>query len=120
MSTWWYIEELMGEYASDYVFLPPLTGPKGTPYEDTCGVTIRPGSPIASGQLNITNKCQSPINLLKFFDQWYSGETVMQLQYGPIGVFFTGQDDKGMWLSITEEEASVQVRQERRRGPQRL
>ena len=107
VSTWWYIEELMGEYAEDYVFLPPLTGPKGTPYEDTCGVTIRPGSPISSGQLNITNKCQSPINLLKFFDQWYSGETVMQLQYGPIGVFFTGQDDKGMWLSITEEEAQA-------------
>ena len=107
VSTWWYIEELMGEYAEDYVFLPPLTGPKGTPYEDTCGVTIRPGSPITSGQLNITNKCQSPINLLKFFDQWYNGETVMQLQYGPIGVFFTGQDDKGMWLSITEEEAQA-------------
>ena len=50
----------MGEYAKDYVFLPPLTGPKGTQYENTCGVTIRPGSPITSGQLNITNKCQSP------------------------------------------------------------
>ena len=105
VSTWWYIEELMGEYAKDYVFLPPLTGPKGTQYEDTCGVTIRPGSPITSGQLNITNKCKSPINLLKFYDLWYNGETVMQLQYGPIGVFFTGQDGKGMWLAITEEEA---------------
>lgn len=105
VSTWWYIEELMGEYAKDYVFLPPLTGPKGTQYENTCGVTIRPGSPISSGQLNITGKCQSPINLLKFFDQWYDGETVMQLQYGPIGVFFTEKDDKGMWLSITEDEA---------------
>ena len=107
VSTWWYIEELMGEYAKDYVFLPPLTGPKGTQYENTCGVTIRPGSPITSGQLNITNKCQSPINLLKFYDQWYDGEAVMQLQYGPIGVFFTGQDDKGMWLSITEDEAQA-------------
>ena len=105
VSTWWYIEELMGEYAKDYVFLPPLTGPKGTQYENTCGVTIRPGSPITSGQLNITNKCQSPINLLKFYDLWFTGETVMQLQYGPIGVFFTGQDETGMWLAITEEEA---------------
>ncbi|MEY8387958.1 extracellular solute-binding protein [Oscillospiraceae bacterium 38-13] len=107
VSTWWYIDELMGEYAKDYVFLPPLTGPKGTPYENTCGVTIRPGSPISSGQLCITNKCQSPINLLKFFDQWYDGETVMQLQYGPKGVFFTGQDGQGMWLAITEEEANA-------------
>ncbi|MCM1148804.1 MAG: extracellular solute-binding protein [Butyricicoccus sp.] len=108
VSTWWYIEELMGEYAEDYVFLPPLKGPKGTQYENTCDVTIRPGSPISSGQLCITNKCQSPINLLKFFDQWYVGETVMQLQYGPIGVFFTGQDDNGMWLSITDDEARSQ------------
>lgn len=105
VSVWWYIEELMGDYAGDYVFLPPLTGPGGTPYEDTCGVTIRPGSAISSGQLCITSRCQSPINLLKFFDQWYDGETVMQLQYGPKGVFFTGQDEKGMWLSITEDEA---------------
>ena len=29
----------------------------------------------------------------------------MQLQYGPIGVFFTGKDDQGVWLSITEEES---------------
>ena len=106
VSTWWYIEELMGEYADDYVFLPPLSGPKGTKYEGTCDVTIRPGSPISSGQLCITNKCQSPINLLKFYDQWYDGETVMQLQYGPKGVFFTEQEEgTGMWLSITDEEA---------------
>ncbi|WP_418463791.1 extracellular solute-binding protein [Frisingicoccus sp.] len=106
VSAWWYIEELMGEYADDYVFLPPLSGPKGTKYEGTCDVTIRPGSPISSGQLCITNKCQSPINLLKFYDQWYDGETVMQLQYGPKGVFFTEQEEgTGMWLSITDEEA---------------
>ncbi len=103
VSVWWYIEELMGDRAEDYVFLPPLTGPDGT-----CNVTIRPGSPITSGQLSITNKCKSPINLLKFFDQWYDGETVMQLQYGPKGVFFTGQDEKGMWLSITDDEARAQ------------
>lgn len=30
----------------------------------------------------------------------------MQLQYGPKGVFFTGQEEgTGMWLSITDEEA---------------
>ena len=108
VSTWWYIEELMGEHYEDYVFLPPLKGPKGTQYENTCNVTIRPGSPISSGQLCITSKCQSPINLLKFYDQWYDGEVVMQLQYGPKGVFFTGQDDKGMWLSITDDEARTQ------------
>ena len=32
----------------------------------------------------------------------------MQLQYGPIGVFFTGQDGEGMWLAITEDEARAQ------------
>ena len=100
VSTWWYIEELMGEYSKDYVFLPVLDGPSGSH-----NVTVRTGGATNSGQLSITEACDDPTNLLKFFDKWYDGETVMQLQYGPIGVFFTGQDDKGMWLSITEEES---------------
>ena len=32
----------------------------------------------------------------------------MQLQYGPIGVYFTEQDENGVWLSITDEEARAQ------------
>lgn len=102
VSTWWYIEELMGDYASDYVFLPVLEGPDGTK-----NVTIRTGGGTNSGNLSITSACESPINLLKFFDKWYTGETVMQLQYGPIGVFFTEQDENGVWQSITEEEAQA-------------
>ena len=100
VSTWWYIDELMGDYAKDYVFLPVLNGPSGTN-----NVTVRTGGGTSSGNLSITSKCESPINLLKFFDQWYDGETVMQLQYGPIGVYFTGQDANGVWNSITEAEA---------------
>ena len=105
VSTWWYIEELMGKYADDYVFLPVLTGPKGTPYEGTRNVTVRTGGGTNGGNLSITSACQSPINLLKFFDQWYDGETVMQLQYGPIGIYFNSQDERGVWNSITEAEA---------------
>jgi len=103
VSTWWYIEELMGEYAKDYVFLPVLAGPDGTK-----NVTVRTGGGTSSGQLSITEACESPSNLLRFYDKWYDGETVMQLQYGPIGVFFTGQDENGVWNSITEEEAQAQ------------
>ena len=103
VSTWWYIEELMGDYAKDYVFLPVLAGPDGTK-----NVTVRTGGGTSSGQLSITEACESPSNLLKFYDKWYDGETVMQLQYGPIGVFFTGQDENGVWNSITEEEAQAQ------------
>ncbi len=102
VSTWWYIEELMGSYSKDYVFLPVLDGPSGTH-----NVTVRTGGATSSGQLSITEACESPENLLKFFDRWYDGEIVMQLQYGPIGEWFTGQDDKGMWLSITEDEAQA-------------
>ena len=102
VSTWWYIEELMGDYAKDYVFLPILDGPDGT-----SNVTIRTGGGTGSGQLSITSACSSPINLLKFFDKWYDGEVVMQLQYGPIGVYFTDQDENGVWNSITEEEAQA-------------
>ena len=103
VSTWWYIEELMGDYAKDYVFLPVLAGPDGTK-----NVTVRTGGGTSSGQLSITEACESPSNLLRFYDKWYDGETVMQLQYGPIGVFFTGQDENGVWNSITEEEAQAQ------------
>lgn len=99
MSTWWYIEELMGNYAEDYVFLPVLTGPDGT-----SNVTVRTGGAINAGQLSISKACKSPEKLLAFYDKWYDGETVMQLQYGPIGEYFTGKDDNGLWLSITEDE----------------
>ncbi|MDO4489876.1 MAG: extracellular solute-binding protein [Lachnospiraceae bacterium] len=105
VSTWWYIEELMGEHSEDYVFLPVLTGPEGTDYEGKSNVTIRTGGAANSGNLSITSECESPANLLAFFDKWYDGETVMQLQYGPIGTFFTEQDEDGVWLSITEDEA---------------
>ena len=100
VSTWWYIEELMGDYADDYVFLPVLDGPDGTH-----NVTVRTGGGINSGQLNITKKCKSPATLLKFFDMWYDPEVVMQLQYGPIGTYFTEQDENGVWLSISDEES---------------
>ena len=98
--TWWYIEELMGDYEKDYVFLPVLDGPDGTH-----NVTIRTGGGINSGQLNITKKCKSPANLLKFYDKWYDPEIVMQLQYGPVGTYFTRQDEEGIWLSISDEES---------------
>lgn len=100
VSTWWYIEELMGDYAKDYVFLPILDGPDGTH-----NVTIRTGGGINSGQLNITKKCKSPANLLKFYDKWYDPEIVMQLHYGPVGTYFTEQDEEGIWLSISDEES---------------
>lgn len=99
VATWWYIEEVMGDYAGDYVFLPILDGPDGTH-----NVTVRTGGGINSGSLNITKACKSPANLLKYFDRWYDPEIVMQLQYGPIGVYFTDQDENGVWLSISNEE----------------
>ena len=103
VATWWYIEELMGDYSKDYVFLPVLTGPDGT-----SNVTVRTGGAINSGNLSVTSACESPANLLKFFDQWYAPETVMQLQYGPIGTYFTEQDADGRWLSITDEQSREQ------------
>ncbi len=100
VSTWWYIDELMGDYAKDYVFLPVLDGPDGTH-----NVTVRTGGGTNAGQLSITSECESPVNLLKFYDQWYAPENVMQLQYGPKDVYFTSQNDKGVWQSITDDES---------------
>ncbi len=105
VSTWWEVDELMGDHADDYVFLPILTGPAGTAYEGTSGVTIRTGGAVSAGQLSITSACKDPAALLRFYDQWYTGEAVMQLQYGPIGVYFNEQDANGIWQPITDEEA---------------
>lgn len=50
------------------------------------------------------NSAGSTIPMSTGFDQWYAPDVVMQMQYGPIGVYFTGQDEDGVWLSITDEE----------------
>ena len=100
VTTWWEIPEITGPHKDDYVYLPILTGPDGT-----SNVTLRTGGAINAGQLSITRECKDPAKLLAFYDLWYQGDVVMQLQYGPIGVYFTGQDDKGIWLSITDEES---------------
>lgn len=108
VTTWWYIEEIAGEHSDDFVFLPPMYGPVGTKYENTRNVNLRSGPGVTSGNLNITSACGNPELLLKYFDQWYDGETVMQLQYGPIGVYFTEKDANGVWQVITEDEAQAQ------------
>lgn len=99
VSTWWWFD-LWGDHRDDYVYLPVLDGPDGTH-----SVTLRSAPPLSCGNLSITSACKSPANLLKFFDQWYDPENVMQLQYGPIGTYFTEQDEDGVWQSITDEEA---------------
>ncbi len=100
VATWWYIDEIMGDKASDYVFLPVLDGPDGTH-----NVTVRDGGAVTSGNLNITSACGNPAGLLKFFDKWYAGENVMQLFYGPIGTYFLEKDANGLWVSVTDEQA---------------
>lgn len=100
VATWWEVDELTGEHAGDYVYLPILDGPDGTH-----NVTLRTGGATNSGNLSITKACKSPANLLKFYDQWYDGENVMQMQYGPIGVYFTEKDENGLWKSIEDSAA---------------
>ena len=105
LTTWWEINEIAGEHADDFVFLPPMYGPKGTQYENTRNLTIRSGPGVTSGNLNITSACGNPELLCKYFDQWYDAETVMQLQYGPIGIYFTEKDANGVWQVIDDEAA---------------
>ncbi len=105
LTTWWEIQEIAGDKASDFVFLPPMDGPVGTKYEGTHNVTIRSAPAVTSGNLNVTSACGNPAGLLKYFDQWYDPENVMQLQYAPKDIYYAGQDENGMWLAITEDEA---------------
>ena len=108
VTTWWEIREIAGEHADDFVFLPPMYGPVGTKYENVRNLTIRSGPGVTSGNLNITSACGNPELLLKYFDQWYDPETVMQLQYGPIGIYFSEKDANGVWQVITDDEAQAQ------------
>ena len=107
VATWWYIEQIMGDKSDQYVYLPPMSGPVGTEYEGVMGLNLRGAPAVTAGKLNITSACGNPELLCKYFDQWYDPEIVMQLQYGPIGIYFTEQDENGMWKSITDEEAQA-------------
>lgn len=108
VTTWWEINEIAGDHADDFVFLPPMYGPEGTDYANTRNLTIRSGPGVTSGNLNVTSACGNPEGLLKYFDQWYDPETVMQLQYGPIGIYFTEKDANGVWQVIDDESARAQ------------
>lgn len=108
VTTWWEINEIAGEHADDFVFLPPMYGPEGSDYAETRNLTIRFGPGVSSGNLNVTSACGNPELLLKYFDQWYAPETVMQLQYGPIGIYFSEKDENGVWQVISDEAAKAQ------------
>lgn len=105
VTTWWEIKEIAGDHTDDFVFLPPMYGPVGTQYENTRNLTIRSGPGVTSGNLNVTSACGNPKALLAYFDQWYNPETVMQLQYGPIGIYFTEKDANGVWQVVNDDDA---------------
>ena len=107
VTTWWEIKEIAGDYTDDFVFLPPMYGPEGTEYANTRNVTIRSGPGVTSGNLNITSACGNTALLCKYFDQWYDPEIVMQLQYGPIGIYFTEKDASGVWQVINDDDAKA-------------
>ena len=107
LTTWWEIKEIAGDHTDDFVFLPPMYGPQGTEYSETRNLTIRSGPGVTSGNLNVTSACGNPTLLLKYFDQWYEPETVMQLQYGPIGIYFSEKDANGVWQVINDDEAKA-------------
>ena len=108
LTTWWEIKEIAGDHTDDFVFLPPMYGPAGTEYANTRNINIRSGPGVTSGNLNVTSACGNPELLLKYFDQWYEPETVMQLQYGPIGIYFTEKDENGVWQVINDDDAKAQ------------
>ena len=107
LTTWWEIKEIAGDHTDDFVFLPPMYGPVGTEYAQTRNLTIRSGPGVTSGNLNVTSACGNPTLLLKYFDQWYEPETVMQLQYGPIGIYFSEKDANGVWQVINDDDAKA-------------
>lgn len=86
--TWWEIPEITGDFASDYIYLPPLKGDDGTFAFDICET-----STATRDRFSVTSACKNPELLLKWVDQLYDPVNSMQLVYGPIGEFFNPEPD---------------------------
>ena len=67
----------------------------------------RTGGATNAGQLSVTAQCKDPAKLLSFYDLWYIGENVMQLQYAPIGVLRVLMDKESVELFINDGERVV-------------
>lgn len=87
--TWWEIPEITGDFAGDYVYLPPLTGDDGTFAFDLCETAT-----TTRDNFSITSSCKNPELLLTWVDQLYAPLNSMQKIYGPIGEFYNPEPDE--------------------------
>jgi putative aldouronate transport system substrate-binding protein len=91
--TWWEIPEITGDYASDYVYLPPLKGDDGAFAFDLSEWGV-----LKRGDFSVSSACKNPELLLKWIDQLYIPLNSMQKVYGPIGEFYNAKpNEKGIY-----------------------
>jgi len=91
--TWWEIPEITGDYANDYVYLPPLKGNDGAFAFDLSEWGV-----LGRGDFSVSKNCKNPELLLKWIDQLYIPLYSMQKIYGPIGEFYnTTPDANGIY-----------------------
>ncbi len=90
--TWWEIP-ITGDFADQYVYMPPLKGDDGAFAFD-----LAETGPFRRDNFAVTSECENPELLLKWIDQLYIPLYSMQKVYGPIGEFYnTEPDDTGIY-----------------------
>ncbi|EHI70818.1 extracellular solute-binding protein [Streptococcus ictaluri] len=76
ISAGWTADSLFGPHASEYVPMPPITGPSGKAFVHS------DGSGYGRNELLITDQAKDPGKILAFFDQFYTEDATIQTFYG--------------------------------------
>ena len=126
VGVWWEINELMGEFAGDYVYLPPLKGPNGDcaviEFDKEDGwktMVVRKGE--GENSMLVTNHLLSPKYYTEIPDQsvgnthsrsWWRYETVNEYMVENGGILTLEGMQKGLemvrWVDLPQPDGEVE------------
>jgi putative aldouronate transport system substrate-binding protein len=100
----WTPDAILGQWADQYVAIPPLYGPYGTRHSsgDPDGIFS-----MARNEAAITIFCQDPVAAAKWLDQFYTSEATIQNFWGAIGTVITAHPDGTYTLNDPPEGVSA-------------
>ena len=100
----WSYDAIFRRWMNEYAVIAPLAGPDGNRYQhgDKNGV-----SSLKSNQLSITTVCKYPEVVLRWADQFYTGEASIQNFWGGLGEVTTANGDGTYSLNNPPEGTSA-------------
>lgn len=100
----WSYDAIFRRWMSEYAVIEPLAGPDGVKYQqgDVNGLYS-----VKSNQLSITTACQYPEVVLRWADQFYTGEASIQNFWGGLGEVITANADGTYTLNNPPEGISA-------------